>query len=70
MDFPQELDQTKIYEQCSVFCKRISHPDQARRIVTQAAQAALAHKGVAVVVVNGDVFKEKIDDDLPWSVHQ
>lgn len=70
MGFPQELDQKKIYEQCSVFCERISHPSQARRIVAQAAQAALTHQGVAVVVVNGDVFKSKIKDDLPWSVHQ
>ncbi|MBE0457578.1 thiamine pyrophosphate-binding protein [Pseudoalteromonas sp. KG3] len=70
MGFPQELDQTKIYDQCSVFCQRINHPSQARRIVAQAAQAALTHQGVAVVVVNGDIFKNKIEDDIAWSVHQ
>ena len=70
LNFPQEVDQTKLYEQCSVFCERISHPDQAQRIVTQAAQAALAHQGVAVVVVNGDMFKEKVHSDTRWSVHR
>lgn len=70
LNFPQEVDQTKLYEQCSVFCERISHPDQAARIVAQAAQAALAHQGVAVVVVNGDMFKEKVNSDTRWSVHR
>jgi len=70
LGFPQEVDQKKIYEQASVFCERIHHPDQARRIVAQAAQAALAKRGVAVVVVNGDMFHEKTDDELHWSVHR
>lgn len=70
LGFPQELDQRKIYEQYSVFCEYISHPDQARRIVVQAAQAALTKGGVAVVIVNGDMFEEDSKDDMPWSVHR
>lgn len=70
LGFPQELDQRKIYEQASVFCEYISHPDQARRITTMAAQAALTKRGVAVVIVNGDMFTEKSDDLLAWSVHR
>ena len=70
LGFPQEVDQKKIYEQTSVFCEKISHPDQARRIVAQAAQAALTRHGVAVVVVNGDMFRETASDDLPWDVHR
>lgn len=70
LQFPQEVDQKKIYEQCSVFCEAISHPEQARRITVMAAQAALTKKGVAVVVVNGDMFKEKCADDLEWTVHR
>ena len=68
--FPQELDQRKIYEQYSVFCDYISHPDQARRIVVQAAQAALTRGGLAVVIVNGDMFEEDTKDALPWAVHR
>ena len=70
LNFPQEVDQRRIYEQCSVFCEYISHPSQARRITTLAAQAALTRGGVAVIIVNGDMFKETSDDDLAWSVHR
>lgn len=69
LNFPQEVDQKKLYEQCSVFCEYISHPEQARRITAQAAQAALTQKGVAVIIVNGDMFKEPCADALAWSVH-
>ncbi|MDN5873522.1 MAG: thiamine pyrophosphate-dependent enzyme [Sinobacteraceae bacterium] len=70
LHFPQEVDQRKIYEQTSVFCEYISHPSQARRITTLAAQAALTQGGVAVVIVNGDMFKESDDDKLEWAVHR
>ncbi|HUH37542.1 MAG TPA: thiamine pyrophosphate-dependent enzyme [Spongiibacteraceae bacterium] len=70
LGFPQEVDQKKLYEQCSVFCERIAHPDQARRIAVMAAQAALTRRGVAVIVVNGDMFKATSKDKTPWSVHR
>ncbi len=70
LQFPQEVDQKKIYEQCSVFCEYISHPDQARRITAMAAQAALNKGGVAVVIVNGDMFSEEADDKHDWAVHR
>ncbi|OBS08748.1 thiamine pyrophosphate-dependent enzyme [Acidihalobacter prosperus] len=70
LDFPQELDQRRIYEQCSVFCAEIAHAEQARRITAMAAQAALNKHGVAVVIVAGDMFKERAQDALPWAVHR
>lgn len=69
-NFPQEVDQKKIYEQHSHFCEYISHPSQARRIVAKAAQAALTKRGVAVVIVNGDMFSEKDADDTAWQVYR
>lgn len=68
LGFPQEVDQRKIYEQYSVFCEYISHPDQARRIVVMAAQAAITRRGLAVVIVNGDMTKEKTEDAVHWKV--
>ena len=68
--FPQEMDQTKIYEQASVFCHTMTHASQARRLTAMAAQAALSKRGVAVIVVNGDMFKEKVPDDIDWGVHR
>ena len=70
LNFPQALDQKKIYEQCSVFCETLSHPAQARRLTTLAAQAALLKKGVAVLIVNGDMFTQPAEDELAWSVHR
>lgn len=70
LQFPQEVDQRKLYEQTSVFCEHISHPEQARRITAAACQSALNNHGVAVIIVSGDMFKQSCDDDLPWSVHQ
>ncbi|WP_444939472.1 thiamine pyrophosphate-dependent enzyme [Microbulbifer sp. JMSA002] len=70
LGFPQDVDQIKLYEQCAVFCETLSDPEQARRIVSQAAQAALNHRGVAVVEVSGDIFKTKIKDSIPWAVHR
>ena len=70
LNFPQEVDQARIYDQCSVFCETIAHPDQARRITAMAAQAALTKGGVAVVIVNGDMFTETTDDTLAWAVHR
>jgi len=69
-NFPQEVDQKKIYEQHSHFCEYISHPSQARRIVTKAAQAALTKRGVAVVIVNGDMFTETDEDKMDWEVYR
>ncbi|QQN74723.1 thiamine pyrophosphate-dependent enzyme [Croceicoccus sp. YJ47] len=69
-NFPQEVDQKKIYEQHSHFCEYISHPSQARRIVTKAAQAALTKKGVAVVIVNGDMFSETDEDAMAWDIYR
>lgn len=70
LEFPQEVDQRRIYQQASVFCEAISDARQARRITAQAAQAALALGGVAVVLVNGDVFSQTDDDRLDWRVHR
>ena len=70
LGFPQAVDQRKVYEQASVFCEYISHPDQARRINAMAAQAALNKGGVAVVIVNGDMFEQTVDDTLAWGVHR
>lgn len=69
IDFPQEVDFRPIYQQCSVFCEPILSPDQARRMTVMAAQAALTKRGVAVLVVPGDVAKTEVETGQPYSVH-
>ncbi|MGO1626802.1 MAG: thiamine pyrophosphate-dependent enzyme [Halomonadaceae bacterium] len=70
LGFPQSVDQRKVYEQSSVFCEYVNHPDQARRMTALAAQAALNKGGVAVVIVNGDMFEQTTDDALKWGVYR
>lgn len=69
-DFPQEVDFRAIYQSCSVFCEEIRTPAQARRMTAMAAQAALAKRGVAVLIVPADVSSAKAPDEPPFSVHR
>ncbi|MGV8307943.1 thiamine pyrophosphate-binding protein, partial [Pseudomonas aeruginosa] len=40
MEFPQEVDFKAVYASCSVFCEQVHSPEQARRLVALACQAA------------------------------
>lgn len=68
-DFPQEVDFIPIYKQCSVFCAEVRSPAQARRKAAMAAQAALAKRGVAVLVLPVDVSMQKAPEQPAFSVH-
>src|SRR5579862_5044056 len=62
IEFPQEVDFKPLYAQCSVFCEQIAAPAQARRMATLAAQAALTKRGVAVLILPGDVSAVEVED--------
>ena len=65
----QEVDLVEVYKGCSVFSEMILTPEQARRKTVAACQAALAKRGVAVLVVPADVANAAAHDELPYSVH-
>jgi pyruvate dehydrogenase (quinone) len=69
-DFPQEVDFKKIYDTVSVFCEEVRTPAGARRAATAAAQAALACRGVAVLIVPADVSRAPAPDQPPFAVHR
>ncbi len=69
IDFPQEVDFTRIYRTCSVFCETLNNPGEARRLTTLAAQAALTRRGVAVLIVPGDISAVEVEDGPAYSVH-
>lgn len=69
LDFPQEVDFAPIYRNCSVFCETVINPGEARRLATQAAQAALTRRGVAVLIVPGDISAEEVEEGPPYRVH-
>jgi pyruvate dehydrogenase (quinone) len=69
IDFPQEVEFKPIYRNCSVFCEMLHHPAEARRLTTLAAQAALTRRGVAVLIVPGDLSALEVDAGPAYRVH-
>lgn len=70
IDYPQEVDLATIYATGTVFCQELRAPSEARRLTVQAAQAALSKRGVAVLVVPGDIAATMVDDDVHFTVHK
>lgn len=68
-DFPQEVDFKAVYGSLSVYCDMILTPEQARRKTVMACQAAIAKRGVAVLIVPVDVAKSDLHHDVPFAVH-
>jgi pyruvate dehydrogenase (quinone) len=51
----QETHPEHLFKECSDYCELVSHPSQMPRILEIAIQTALTKRGVAVVVLPGDV---------------
>src|ERR1700758_1464059 len=68
-EFIQEVDFKAVYKGCSVFCEMVLTPEHARRMTVMACQAAIAKRGVAVLIVPVDVFDSDAADEPPFSVH-
>ncbi len=51
----QETHPEHIFGQCSHYCELISQPEQMPRVLEIAIQTAISRRGVAVVVIPGDV---------------
>ncbi len=69
-DFPQEVDFKAVYRTGTVFCEEVRTPGQARRMTAMAAQAALARRGVAVLIVPVDVSHARAPDEPHFAVHR
>jgi pyruvate dehydrogenase (quinone) len=51
----QETHPEHLFAQCSHYCEVVSHPEQMPRVLEIAIQTAVSRRGVAVVVIPGDV---------------
>jgi pyruvate dehydrogenase (quinone) len=51
----QETHAEVLFRECSHYCELVSHPDQLPGIMETAIRAAVGRRGVAVVVIPGDV---------------
>ncbi len=54
-DFFQEVDNDAVFRDVAVYSRTITSPEQAPYLLEQAVNAALAHQGVAVLTLPGDV---------------
>jgi len=61
----QETHPNYLFGQCSHYCEVVSHPEQMPRVLEIAIQTALAHRGVSVVTIPGDVALESAPVDSP-----
>lgn len=63
--FFQETHPEILFRECSHFCEMVNSGQHGARLLHQAAQTALAKKGVSVLVIPGDVADEEIEQ--PWT---
>ncbi|MHA6694279.1 ubiquinone-dependent pyruvate dehydrogenase [Homoserinimonas sp. A520] len=59
----QETHPQDLFRECSVYVEHVSNVDQMPRVLRIAMRAALEKRGVAVVVVSGDVALAQIPDN-------
>ncbi|MGA7436662.1 MAG: ubiquinone-dependent pyruvate dehydrogenase [Luteibacter sp.] len=55
----QETHPTELFRECSVYCELVSDPAQMPHVLDSAIRAAVGQRGVAVVVIPGDVAMRK-----------
>jgi pyruvate dehydrogenase (quinone) len=55
-EYFQETHPQELFRECSVYCELVSVPGQLPRMLEMAMRAALQRRGVAVVVIPGEVF--------------
>ncbi|MGA3225237.1 MAG: ubiquinone-dependent pyruvate dehydrogenase [Acidobacteriaceae bacterium] len=67
----QETDPTHLFRDCSHYCELVSQADQMPRVLGIAMRTAIARRGVAVVVIPGDVLQRECPNlPLALGIHQ
>ncbi|WP_061932722.1 ubiquinone-dependent pyruvate dehydrogenase [Aureimonas sp. AU22] len=61
----QETHPTELFRECSHFCELVTNPKQMPEVLHRAMRTAIARKGVAVVVLPGDVSTLEIEGAVP-----
>ena len=69
IDYFQATHPESLFKDCSHYVELVSNPAQLPQILKRAIRVATAKRGVAVVVMPGDVALMKIDAEVPqWLV--
>jgi pyruvate dehydrogenase (quinone) len=65
IDYFQATHPESLFKECSHYVELVSNPKQLPQILKRAIRVAIAKRGVAVVVLPGDVALMKLDADVP-----
>jgi pyruvate dehydrogenase (quinone) len=69
IDFFQATHPESLFKDCSHYVELVSNPTQLPQILTRAIRVAVAKRGVAVIVIPGDVALKPLDAAVPkWLV--
>src|ERR1700748_1936642 len=56
----QETHPEALFRECSHYCELVSHPEQLPAVMESAIRTAVGHRGVAVVVIPGDIALQSL----------
>jgi pyruvate dehydrogenase (quinone) len=65
IDFFQATHPESVFKECSHYAELVSHSDQLPQILSRAMRVAVSQKGVAVVVIPGDVALQSLAKQVP-----
>jgi pyruvate dehydrogenase (quinone) len=69
IDFFQATHPEALFKECSHYVELVSNPDQLPQILSRAIRVAIGKRGVAVVVIPGDVALKPLSATVPhWLV--
>ncbi|QZP31238.1 ubiquinone-dependent pyruvate dehydrogenase [Pseudomonas sp. DR48] len=67
LNYFQETHPQELFKECSHFVELVSNPAQMPQVLHRAMRSAILNRGVAVVVIPGDVALQEVEDNLkPW----
>ncbi|MFK0335321.1 ubiquinone-dependent pyruvate dehydrogenase [Rhizobium sp. NPDC090275] len=64
----QETHPDHLFRECSHYCELVSRPEQLPAVLESAIRAAVGKRGVAVVVIPGDVALSELDAKISQSI--
>jgi pyruvate dehydrogenase (quinone) len=65
IDYFQATHPESLFKECSHYVELVTHPDQLPQILLRAMRVAVAQRGVAVVVIPGDVALQPLTNPVP-----
>ncbi|MCF5548307.1 MULTISPECIES: ubiquinone-dependent pyruvate dehydrogenase [Pseudomonas] len=67
LNYFQETHPQELFKECSHFIELVTNPAQMPQVLHRAMRSAILNRGVAVVVIPGDISLLEVEDKLkPW----